>query len=508
MLEPEKKYKSPLRKLVKFVEQSRDQWKDKYFQKKNQVKQLQNRMRYLERTKQEWKQKAQNLKAEIIALEKKTLSLEKVKKKTSRKINNLADFEVVPFHHKYSVGHMMLFFSFVNSASSSLRGGVLSLEVVKNFFELSLDMPSWHSARLWLLRLGYYKLMRPKIQANDWIWIIDHTVQLGCEKNFVILGIRLGDLPKAGKCIKHKDIEPITLSPVIQSNGEIVYQQLEESIEKTGVPKVIVADHGSDLKSGIERFCKTHPKTRYIYDIKHKTANILKGELQNEEAWVEFKSLASKTKNQLQQTSLAHHGPPNQRAKARYMNVDKLVFWAYGQLKFLQSTENKPEKLTEKLAWLWDYQEKIEEWNQLINEVTLVENWVKKQGLTQQSHSELSKQLEEKLPCHSNIRLKTVRTQLLDFVREQSSKAEERLLGIRCVIESVFGKQKRLEQDQSKSGFTGLVLGIAAIVSTTTSEIVKKAMETVPTKVVLNWCQENIGSSVQAKKIEMREALK
>jgi len=180
----------------------------------------------------------------------------------------------------------------------------------------------------------------------------------------VILGIRLCDLPPAGKCIKPEDIEPITLSPVIQSNGEIVYQQLEESIRKTGVPRVIVADYGSDLKSGVERFCNSHPETRYIYDIKHKTASILKGELQNEEAWVEFKSLASQTKNQLQQTSFAHHCPPNQRSKARYMNVDKLIVWASGQLKFLEQTENKPEKLTEKLAWLWDYQEKIKEWNE------------------------------------------------------------------------------------------------------------------------------------------------
>jgi len=139
-----------------------------------------------------------------------------------------------------------------------------------------------------------------------------------------------------------------------------------------------------------------------------------------------------------------------------------------------------------------------------------VENFVKKQGLTQQSNSELSKQLEKKLPCHSSLRMKTVRTQLLYFVKEQGSKAEtgERLLGSSEVIESVFGKQKRLEQDQSKSGFTGLILGIAAIVSTTTSEVVKKAMETVPTKMVLDWCKENIGSSVQAKKIEMLEAIK
>jgi len=36
------------------------------------------------------------------------------------------------------------------------------------------------------LRLGYYKLTRPKTKGNDWVWIVDHTIQLGCEKGFVI----------------------------------------------------------------------------------------------------------------------------------------------------------------------------------------------------------------------------------------------------------------------------------------------------------------------------------
>jgi len=305
-------------------------------------------------------------------------------------------------------------------------------------------------------------------------------------------------------------MEAINLLPVTQSNGEIVYEQLEESIVKTGVPRVIVADQGSDLKAGIERFCNQHQETSYIYDIKHKTATILKGELQNEEAWRQFKSMASQTKKQLQQTSLAHHCPPNQRTKSRYMNADKLVKWGCEQLKFLDQIENKPDKLTEKLAWLWDYRKNIEEWNELINEVTCVENFVKKQGLTQQSQAELSKQLEEQLPGPKSLRTQKVREKLIEFVKEQGSKAHssERLLGSSEVIESVFGKQKRLEQDQAKSGLTGLILGIAAIVSTTTSEVVKKAMETVPTKAVLDWCKENIGSSVQAKKIEMLATIK
>jgi hypothetical protein len=33
-----------------------------------------------------------------------------------------------------------------------------------------------------------YMLMKPKQQADDWVWIIDHTVQLEVEKCLVILG--------------------------------------------------------------------------------------------------------------------------------------------------------------------------------------------------------------------------------------------------------------------------------------------------------------------------------
>lgn len=74
------------------------------------------------------------------------------------------------------------------------------------------------------------------------------------------------------------------------------------------------------------------------------------------------------------------------------------------------------------------------------------------------------------------------------------------MLGSSEVIESVFGKLKRLEKDQAKNGFTSMVLSIAAMVSSTTKEIIEKAMETVPTKKISEWCSEHIGQSVQSKK--------
>lgn len=166
----------------------------------------------------------------------------------------------------------MLCLHFVLSATSSLHGASRCLEIVMNFFQLSLPIPSWYTIRLWLQRVGYYKLVSSKEFASDWVWIVDHRVQLGEEKCLVILGIRLCHLPARGQCLKHEDVEPITLIPVKQSNGKIVYEQLEESVKKTGVPREIIGDYGSDLKAGVKQFCQAHPITDYIHDIKHETA--------------------------------------------------------------------------------------------------------------------------------------------------------------------------------------------------------------------------------------------
>ena len=79
---------------------------------------------------------------------------------------------------------------------------------------------------------------------------------------------------------------------------------------------------------------------------------------------------------------------------------------------------------------------------------------------------------------------------------------DERLIGSSEVLESIFGKLKRLEQDQAKTGFTGLVLSVAAMVSTTTTEVIQNALESVRTKKVIEWCKKTLGQSVPAKRKE------
>ncbi len=61
----DKKYKSPLRKLVKFFEKSRNNWKAKYQELKYKMKLMQNKIWYLEKRKTHLNQRIKELQQEL-----------------------------------------------------------------------------------------------------------------------------------------------------------------------------------------------------------------------------------------------------------------------------------------------------------------------------------------------------------------------------------------------------------------------------------------------------------
>ena len=420
-------------------------------------------------------------------------------------VDNPLDEGHIP-NHTYSAGSILLVLQFVLSAIS-LRGSARVLSLVNNVLKHPLEsVPSWFSVRLWLLRLGHYKLMRAKQIADDWCWIIDHTIQLGKTKCLLILGIRLSELPK-GRSLTYQDVEPIDLLPVESSTGKVVWEQLEKTALKTGVPRAIVSDYGSDLKLGIEMFCADQEHCVSLYDIKHKTACLLKAQLSKDDHWTLFTEQAAQTKNQLQQTVLSHLKPPNQRSKARYMNIEILLNWGSETLEIIKSNEGSTEaeeKQRAKLEWLNNHSDNLEEWGELLQVATLTEQVVRTEGIMRNGHLILNTQFQEKLPNLTYASAIALKENLIDFVRVQGSvcKKDERLLGSSEIIESVFGKQKHLERDYAKEGFTSLILGIGAFVGEMTIDTVKEALINTPVKTIVKWCKEELGETLQSKKSE------
>ena len=91
---------------------------------------------------------------------------------------------------------------------------------------------------------------------------------------------------------------------------------------------------------------------------------------------------------------------------------------------------------------------------------------------------------------------------LIDFFHEQSRVVPvgQIWVGSSEIIESLFGKLKSLEQDQSKGGFTSLALGAAACVGKVDADIVSAAMRQISMADVDAWTKDQIGPTLLSKR--------
>jgi hypothetical protein len=416
---------------------------------------------------------------------------------------------LVPARHQFSAVQILLMLGWTLNGIS-LRGTCSALGWMREMpvnWGFDFPVPHFTTVRFWLLRLAYHKLHRPKEQADDWVWITDHSNQIGQEKCFVILGVRLSQLPPPGPDfpLRLSQMEPIELEPVWVSDKEVVYRQLEANIAKTGVPRAIIDDQGGDLAGGVKLFCQTHPETIEVYDASHKAACLLKAQLERDEQWKAFAAKAGQTKCSTQQTEWAFLIPPSQRIKARYMNLEPLITWAVNTLAILDKPGPEvlrygtKERLEEKLGWLRQFRARVRDWSEMAQTIDAVLHFVRTQGLYRGAAKELRKRLRK---LRVGVSAAGLRDDLVRFVDEQTKplRPGERIPGTSEVIESAFGKFKNLERDQAKGGFTGLLLALAACVAERTQEVVHEALQKTKTKEVLGWFKAKLGETVGSKR--------
>lgn len=401
------------------------------------------------------------------------------------------------------------FVSLVLDCHAPLRSAAATLGFFSTETGHETMAPHASTGRLWLLRLGLWALRRPKVVADDWVWLTDHSIQIGQCKCLVILGIRLSTLP-AARPLCHADMELIALVPMIHSNKEAVAVCLEEAVAETGVPRAILDDHGADLHGGVEIFRRRHPETVELYDIKHKAACVLKAHLERDEHWKSYASQLGQTKCVLQQTELAFLVPPSQRTKSRFMNLAALVAWGRKVLalvddpSLLKERAVSAERVQAKLGWLRDYRVALQRWSASHEVIGATLDFVRHRGLYAGAGVELAAALPV-VPGEAG----GLRDELIAFVTRESAKPRrgERLPGTTEVLESCFGRLKTLESAQSKSGFTGLVLSLGAMVSRWTGEAIQEALERFKVRDVWDWCRKRLGQSIQSRRKQAFDAL-
>ncbi len=410
--------------------------------------------------------------------------------------------------HQFGAELMVLFADLVLKAATSQQGAAAVLRIVARYIPGMERVPCANSGRLWLMRLGLYELLRKKEAADDWVWIMDHTVQLGPWKCLVIVGVRLSAWRQKAAPLEHEDLALMDLTPMEQSSGKAVAEQLQETVKQTGiVPACVLSDEGAELKSGMALLRERLPEARHVshvHDIKHKVATFLKKELHQDPTWQAFVTRTNRTKLRLTLTPLAFLVPPGLKNKARYMNLDSLVAWGRRSLAYLDDPRDFPgqkldrKRLRQKLGWLHAYRRPLADWAELLEVAERAVVYVRREGYHAGAAAELEAELLAVARTPASLRVKAG---LLAFLAAQANGLPEgqRLLGSSEVLESLLGKYKRIQGTHSKGGMTGSLLNIGAAVLAKTASTAQAAMAAVPVAAVGRWVREKLGLTIPAQ---------
>lgn len=387
----------------------------------------------------------------------------------------------------------------VLKASTSLRGSAAALALMVQHGFASFATPCFTTIRSWLLRVGCHALNRPLDRTTSWVWLVDHTVQIGALKLLVILGCPLAEVPFGERATQLSDWQLVALKPMEKSTGDAMEVELDEAAKRTGAPALIVSDQGADLLKGIASFRRRHTDTNHVPDVAHYAANILEKAWTAQPRWVQFLRDLHSGAVKLRQTKCAYLLPPVQRPKARFMNIGAQLRFARRMLKLLDQP-NPSAKAEEVYGWLRAYGDDLAGWEKEHAVVQTAIATIRLNGLHAQSIDELEAAWGDLGDRESTYRIAAhLCDYVLDYKPKEKPLADQntRFVASTEVLESAFGKFKRLERDQSRDGITGLALALGAIVGTSRDEDLQTALDTTPMKKAQSWIEEKLGKTIQ-----------
>jgi hypothetical protein len=296
----------------------------------------------------------------------------------------------------------------------------------------------------------------------------------------------------------HEDLEPLGIVPMKVSNGELMEAEFENILAANHdiPPLAIIKDQGSDLRCGGRAFSETHPSVINLDDVPHRIARLYEHQLKDDEAWKKFIATCANFKKEVQLTEYSILAPPNQRAKARYHNIDVLIDWSIKQV--LQFRELSTD-MKEKLNWLMEYKPELEYWRQLVDIGRAGRDFVRTNGLWLDCHELFEDHLFQ---MKISSRAEQFACDLIDIIEEAGNKIPKgkRVIGSTEILESLFGKHKNIAERGPKP-MGRLILSMASRVGEKPTEsLVQCAFEQIKEQDVAAWLDWAFEGRKQEKK--------
>ena len=488
-------YKSPMRVLAGILLRSRETQAERVRRKSSDIEKLRRINHRQQREIEKLREQLSQQKLQIAQLQ-----IENQQQREQPAV--LPHDPVLPYHE---FGPKMISVCVNLAMNVGLRASIKCMKIVLNWLGVDARLPTWTTVRTWLMRLGVASLEAPVEQADDWVWMADHSNQIGQEKALAVIGIRASNMPPPGVAIGHQDVRLLMLEPGIDWKTDDMSAAYQRLAEKAGDPLAVLTDGACELREGAQTLQKRRKDTLILGDFKHHAANVLKKMVGRDERFAEFTSQTGRTRSAIQQTELAHLAPVSIRPKARFMNMSATLKWANMLLWHLAhpySTAREgitTSRMNDKLGWLRNYRDDIQRWSRCQDVVSMSLTFVNEQGVFRGATDQLAKFLSSLPLCDAS---RTVVEQLLEFLREYELKLPDgqRLPLSTEILESCFGLYKQLERQHSKGGFTSLLASFGALLQPATPDIIRESFTRVSVKQMRAWVTENLGTTVASKR--------
>lgn len=433
----------------------------------------------------------------------------------------------------HQFGLNLISWAIATAKVAGLRAAPKVMRLACQFFGCDLRLPKWTAIRSWLIRAGIGCLEEAIELADDWIWIIDHSIQVGKEKVLAVLGIRRSKLPKAGTPLKHSDLRVLEVLPGVSWKAEDVGKALLDLATRAGnAPRAVLGDGAPELRDGVAMLCEQRKDCIFLGDFKHHAANVLKRELEHGERFKEFTALVGRIRASIQQTQMAHLIPSSVKPKARFMNLEPQLRWAGRMLWLLDHPTDEclagitPERLKEKLGGLEEFRQDIANWNALQDVICVGVTLVAEDGLREGIAVEFARRVSllskpiasatsspPEATSSESVKLTIDWEQVAASANRVSEQLQEFLAGLENllnpgerlplsteILESSFGLYKQLEGQHSKQGFTGLLGAFGALLRELTPEELGKCLTRVSVKAMQKWQEEKLGETFTSRR--------
>lgn len=233
------------------------------------------------------------------------------------------------------------------------------------------------------------------LNDNNYAMIIDECMMIGSQKLLTMISV---PAEHQGRPLQLDDARVVGFEVQTTWNAEKVKKVLEKSEGIIGkAAKYVISDNDAKMRKAIKSSNFTWHR-----DVSHTLALFMERVYKHDAEFAEFFNKMAVCKKQCCMKDVAYLQSPSQRCKAKFMNLEESVNWAY---KMLQLYHKLTTLEKEVFSFLPAYASFIDEMQDIVSCVHFIEKEMKYNGLSKNTIAKFRMHINATIMC-GNERMK------------------------------------------------------------------------------------------------------